>query len=227
VAQGRQDGGQIQWDTGAVRFVLHSILHAWVSNRYWMAWNLILAVVPAVLAHRLFRPGRRPGVGWWAGLGVFGLFLPNAPYVISDLIHLPGQVATAPTRSAVLLGFLPSYTLYILVGVTSYAYCLHCLRRWLGARSFDPGWVGLEIGIHLTAAVGVLIGRVARLNSWDAVVRPKTTLWTSLTTVSRPASVVYVMVFAGLLFVGCRVLSAIGWTARALAAGWYRPGHLA
>jgi uncharacterized membrane protein len=192
-----------------------------------MVWNLVLAAVPALLAHRLFRPGRRPTAGWWVGLAAFALFLPNAPYVVSDLIHLPGNVATAPTRSAVLFGFLPSYGVYILVGVLSYAYCLHRLRRWLGARSFDPAWVCLEIAVDLAASVGVLIGRVGRLNSWDAVVHPKATVWTSLIAVSRPTALLAIVVFAGLLFVGCRALSVAGWAGRALADGWNRPGRLA
>ena len=207
-----------------MRFVAHSILAAWVSNRHWMAWNLMLAAVPALLAHVLFRPGRRPTKGWWFGLVLFALFLPNAPYVISDLIHLPGNLATAPTRSSVLLGFLPSYATYILVGVLSYAYCLHRLRRWLVARPLDPGWVALEIVIDLAASVGVLIGRVGRLNSWDAFVHPRATIWTSLTAVSRPTALMAIVVFAGLLFVGCRALSGIAWMGRAAAEAWARPG---
>jgi uncharacterized membrane protein len=197
-----------------VRFVLHSVLVAWVSNRHWMVWNLFLAAVPALFAHRLFRAGRRPTPLWWLGLVVFALFLPNAPYVISDLVHLPGNLSRAPTRSAVVFGFLPSYAAYMFVGVVSYAYCLHRIRRWLGARSLDPAWVALEMGIHLTAGVGVFLGRVARLNSWDALVHPRNTVWTSLSMLSRPGSVLGIVVFAGLLFVVCRLLSGLAWAGR-------------
>jgi uncharacterized membrane protein len=187
--------------------VAETVVHAWVANRHWMAWNLVLAFIPALMALRLFRDGRRPTPAWWVGVGLFALFLPNAPYVVSDLIHLPDNVASAPTRSSVLLGFLPSYALFITAGVLAYAFCLHRLRVWLGARSADPGWVAMEIAIHVVSAVGVLIGRVARLNSWDAVVRPRTTVWTSLSTLSRPTALLAVATFAALLFVGCRVLS--------------------
>jgi uncharacterized membrane protein len=181
-----------------------------------MAWNLVLAAVPALLAIPLFRRGRRPSPWWWAGIVVFALFLPNAPYVVSDLIHLPGNVARAPSRSSVLFGFLPSYAAFVTAGVLAYAFCLHRLRTWLGARSFDPGWVAMEIAIHLVSAVGVLIGRVARLNSWDAVVRPRTTVWTSLSTLSRPSSLVVVVAFAVVLFVGCRLLSLLLHLARSV-----------
>jgi uncharacterized membrane protein len=205
-----------------VRQILHTILHAWIANRHWMAWNLILAVIPAVLAIRLFRPGRRPSPGWWVGVVVFALFLPNAPYVVSDLVHLPDNVATAPSRSSVLLGFLPSYAVFVALGLLCYAFCLHRLRRWLGARSFDPAWVAIEIVIHGISAVGVLIGRVARLNSWDAVVRPRTTVWTSLATLSQPRSLLVVVVFASVLFVACRLLSLCLTVLSPLGGPWAR-----
>ncbi len=53
----------------------------------WMVWNTILAVVPLVLALALFRSGCRRSVGWWCGVVAFVAFLPNAPYVLSDVIH--------------------------------------------------------------------------------------------------------------------------------------------
>jgi uncharacterized membrane protein len=205
-----------------VRQILHTILHAWVANRHWMAWNLVLAVIPALLALRLFRPGRRPSRGWWVGVAAFALFLPNAPYVVSDLVHLPDNVATAPSRSSVLLGFLPSYAVFIAVGLLCYAFCLHRLRRWLGARSLDPAWVAIEIVIHGVSAVGVLIGRVARLNSWDAVVHPRNTLWTSLATLSHPRSLLVVVLFAFVLFVACRVLSLVLAVASHAGPAWAR-----
>jgi uncharacterized membrane protein len=190
-----------------VRYLAETVVHAWASNRHWMAWNLFLAVVPVLFAVRLFRVGRRPTPLWCVGLVLFALFLPNAPYVISDLIHLPGDVGSASTRSSVLFGFLPSYGLFVAAGVLAYAYCLRRVRIWLGARSLDPGWVAMEMAIHLVVAVGVLIGRVARLNSWDAVVRPRTTVWTSLSTVSRPSALLVIVAFAVTLFVACRALS--------------------
>src|SRR5262245_2969471 len=62
-------------------------------NAWWMGWNTLLAWVPVVLAWGLFRGGADRSVSrsplWWAGLVLFVLFLPNAPYVVTDLFHLP------------------------------------------------------------------------------------------------------------------------------------------
>ena len=199
--------------------MLHTVAHAWLANRHWMAWNLVLAVVPAVLAVVLFRPGRRRTAPWWIGAVAFGLFLPNAPYVVTDLIHLPENVAQAPSRSSVLFGFLPAYGVFIGAGLLAYAYCLHRLRIWLGARPLDPGWVAAEIVVHAVSAAGVLVGRLSRLNSWDAVVRPHHTAWTSLSTLSQPRSLVIAVAFASVLFVACRLMSV----GAAIVSRWVPP----
>src|SRR5262245_33382879 len=58
----------------------------------WLGWNLILAWVPLLIALVIARrhaPGTRPS---WLLSGVLGAvwlaFLPNAPYLVTDLIHL-------------------------------------------------------------------------------------------------------------------------------------------
>ena len=47
-----------------------------------------LAAVPAILAVPLFWGTHRRTPFWWLGVVVFALFLPNAPYVVTDIIHL-------------------------------------------------------------------------------------------------------------------------------------------
>nr|MDT0667417.1 DUF1361 domain-containing protein [Micromonospora sp. DSM 115978] len=57
------------------------------SNGRWMTWNTLLAWVPVLLAGVLFRGVADRHVSrspvWWAGLVLFALFLPNAPYVVT------------------------------------------------------------------------------------------------------------------------------------------------
>ncbi len=53
-----------------------------------MVWNLYLAAIPAVVALLLFRRPASRSVAWFAGFGVWLLFLPNAPYVLTDVVHL-------------------------------------------------------------------------------------------------------------------------------------------
>lgn len=159
-----------------MRSVLELMWAAVRANGFWMAWNLTLAIVPLLLAAVLFRPGRRPtpGLGrvaWWVGLVAFVVLLPNAPYVLTDVVHFVPDVQGAD-RLSVALAFIAQYGLFFLVGVESYVASVVLLTRWLEGRGLSRVMVPAEVGIHALCAAGVYLGRVGRLNSWDIVVRP-------------------------------------------------------
>ncbi len=149
----------------------------------WMRLNLILALLPVVGAVILYFGWRRLSILRWPLLMATGLLLPNAPYVVTDLIHLPGAIRYAPSAVYVWAGVLPLFSCLITTGVLSYAFTLHLMRKALRAR----GWsrrrrVVVEAVVGSLCALGVALGRISRLNSWD-VVHPSR-LWSGLTTVS-------------------------------------------
>lgn len=138
----------------------------------WMGVNLILAVLPGIGAVILHRWRGRRRWGWWLGAAVVAALLPNAPYVLTDIIHLGPDFQAAPSRAAAVYGVVPLFALLVLAGVLSYSLVLHLLRRELRWR----GWsrrrlVASEAVADTACAVGVLLGRIPRLNSWD-LVRP-------------------------------------------------------
>lgn len=142
----------------------------------WMTWNLLLALVPLALAPLLFRRrGRRTGA-WWAGVALFGLFLPNAPYVLTDLVHLRTSVLRAGDDVAVLTAVLPVYAAFIGIGLVAYALSLAELGRYLDREGLSHRRPAVEVGVHALCAVGVVLGRFARLNSWEPVTEPHGTL---------------------------------------------------
>jgi uncharacterized membrane protein len=138
------------------------------GNSRWMAWNLVLALVPLVLAVRLFRPGVVRSRLWWVSVGAFVLFLPNAPYVLTDVVHLYGDVRAVESDAVLSLAVLPQYALFMVVGAVSYAASLIVLSSYVGPRF--ARW--LRLGAHAASALGIYLGRVVRLNSWDALLRP-------------------------------------------------------
>src|SRR4029078_8736761 len=96
------------------------------TNTVWMTVNLLLAALPFILALVLFVPGRPRTVAWWLGLGTFVVFLPNAPYVLTDVIHLSGQIRrTGSTLHAGLL--VVEYATFMAVGLALYGGCLFLL----------------------------------------------------------------------------------------------------
>jgi uncharacterized membrane protein len=143
-----------------------------LSNLWWMGWNLTLAMLPASLALMLFRRSARPSAGWWLGFAAFVAFLPNAAYVLTDVIHLPPDLAAAQTTRVELV-LIAQFGLLFLGGFGAYALSVLRLERWLSDRGWSPVRVGLvDVSIHVLAAVGVLLGRVFRFNSWHLVNRP-------------------------------------------------------
>lgn len=139
------------------------------ENAPWMGWNLVLALVPLALALVLFRGRRERTALWWAGVVAFVLFLPNAPYVMTDVIHLYSDVRTVESDAVLSLAVVPQYALFILVGVGSYIASVALAERCIGHRLVRPA-------AHAVSAIGIYLGRSVRLNSWDMVVRPDAVL---------------------------------------------------
>ena len=52
-----------------------------------MSWNLYLAFVPLALGVILFRSRQPTSWLWWLMLLIFFVFLPNAPYLLTEILH--------------------------------------------------------------------------------------------------------------------------------------------
>jgi uncharacterized membrane protein len=192
---------------------------AW-GNRWWMTWNTLLAMLPALLAIPLFRHEGHRGLPWGGGVVTFVLLLPNAPYVLTDLVHLRGDVAQAGTDAAVYAGVLPLYGAFIAFGFGCYAVSLREIGAWL-TRTGRGGLTGpVEIGLHALCALGVLLGRVARLNSWDTVTEPQSTVGRALDTLTWRASPVVLVVLFVVIWLGHAITRVLATS----AATWVH-GH--
>jgi uncharacterized membrane protein len=163
------------------------------ANAFWMSWNLFLAFIPAVLAPLLFRHRGERTPLWWTGLALFVLFLPNAPYVITDLVHLNNSMDAAGDDMTRLTGVLPVYAAFIALGVLAYTFSLMEVGRYLDRVGLAARRLPAELGIHFVAAIGVVLGRFARLNSWEPVTEPHTTLERIVLTLSARWALVMVV----------------------------------
>jgi len=144
-----------------------------VGNAEWMAWNLFLALIPLGLARYLF--GHRPRPRWLliTGGAVFVAFLPNAPYVLTDALHLPRELAATHGNHWLAAALLGQYLCLFAVGFVAYVLSLVRLERWLADHGVSRGAVlGVDIALHALCAVGIVLGRVFRFNSWDLVTNP-------------------------------------------------------
>lgn len=139
-----------------------------------MSWNLFLAVVPLVLSFWLFRRmSLQRTAWWWLGVAAFVLFLPNAPYVLTDIIHFIHAVRfSGHSAWLITLVLLPQFFLFISAGFLAYVFCLLNVGTYLQRLHLNRWILTTELTLHALSAVGIFLGRFLRLNSWDAIARP-------------------------------------------------------
>ena len=154
------------------------------AHYYFLLWNIFLALVPLFIGGYLRRreeksPLRRekllPLLGLWL------LFLPNAPYIVTDFIH----VGSSPEMIAFDT---------VMIGICALTGLVACYRTIFDIEAITTPRLGSR-GAALFSAFalalsgyGVYIGRVLRLNSWDAIIHPFDTIALLLTDLLMPIS---------------------------------------
>jgi uncharacterized membrane protein len=138
----------------------------------WILWNLFLAFIPLVLSFWLYRRNvSARSILWWVGFAVFIAFLPNAPYVLTDIIHLIRGTSRASTW-AVALVFIPIHVFAILLGFEAYVVSLINQSYYLKRQGAGKFILLSELLTHALCAIGIFLGRFRRYNSWDLVTDP-------------------------------------------------------
>jgi len=141
-------------------------------NLGWMIWNSFLAWIPLGLSVWLFRGKPNRSLIWWLGLLVFYGFLPNAPYLLTDVIHLIDDIRSVQSVWLITLVLIPVYSIVILSGFSAYTLSLINLGYYL-QRNGKSEWVAwVELLTHALCAIGVYLGRFLRFNTWDFITDP-------------------------------------------------------
>jgi uncharacterized membrane protein len=143
-----------------------------------LAWNLLLAWIPYVLSKRLMQITHKTK-GWFLLLLVV-LFLPNAPYIITDLVHLKKRPD------------IPFYFDMILVTACSLCGLFmgllaidRCCTWWRYRMPQASLWV-FKSALFLLCGFGIYLGRYERFNSWDLLTQPHNLLAAVLGPLVRP-----------------------------------------
>jgi len=146
---------------------------AWNRHSGWMVWNLFLAFIPLVLSFWLFRRNTRSrSIIWWVGLIVFILFLPNAPYLLTDIKHLIGAIRGNYSIWVITLVLIPQHLSVIFLGFQAYVLSVINLGYYLQQQGAGKFVLWAELMTHALCAIGVYLGRFQRFNSWDLVTQP-------------------------------------------------------
>lgn len=163
-----------------VALLLFRVVATESRGHIYLAWNLLLALIPLLCSSTLPQRASVPPNGdastrrlKWPQLSMLFLwllFLPNAPYILTDLIHLESS-----------RGMPQWYDLALILSCAGAGlfFCYLSLldvQRFI-ARNFGAkfGWL-VAAGSLLLCGFGIYLGRFLRWNSWDLLTRPSALL---------------------------------------------------
>jgi uncharacterized membrane protein len=148
--------------------VVVRVIGTGTGPQVWLVWNLVLAWIPFLLALVVYDGHRRRSArAVLAPLSLLWLvFFPNAPYILTDFVHLDGHLAAPLWFDGLMIASF-AFT-GLLLGYASLYLMQSVIRARFGALA---GWAA-AIGALALSSVGIYLGRFVRVNSWDVVTNP-------------------------------------------------------
>lgn len=144
------------------------VVHSGSLSFVFLVWNLFLASIPALAALAFVRAAEKRSsalvqAAWFA---LWLMFLPNAPYIVTDFVHLRPRPLVPLWYDVAILASCAGTGL--LLGYSSLTDV-----QGVMARKFSQltGWI-LAAGALVLSGFGIYLGRFLRWNSWDALSSP-------------------------------------------------------
>lgn len=142
------------------------ILHSGSLHYLFLAWNLFLAFIPFWISSFLLKTKTTK---WYflipAGF-LWLLFLPNAPYIITDFFHLEQKTGVPIWFDLILIqSFAWSGLLFWVLSMFHFKFLLE--------NKINPNLLKTSMLLLIfLSALGVYMGRYGRWNSWDFFTKP-------------------------------------------------------
>lgn len=185
----------------------------------WMLFNLFLAFIPLLLSLVIFNKGL------WEGnlfvkpfliviTGIFFLFLPNAPYVLTDIIHLVRQIKEYRyfkiSDTYIITILIPQFIVFIFIGFSCYVISVQKFLRFLkecGAKRQNI--MGVKVFLPFFMSIGVFLGRVHRYSSWDIITHISSIFKILVMEMSNLSFYIYIAYFYIIIVVGFESFSLL------------------
>lgn len=131
-----------------------------------LLFNLFLGFLPLLFSYILYLVKSKLSTALLiAGSFVWLLFYPNAPYMLTDFIHVNSQSTTVIYDSLIIFS----------ISILSLFYGFYSLKiihlLWISLYNRKVANVVVVFSI-LMSSFGIYLGRILRLNSWDLFTKP-------------------------------------------------------
>ena len=186
----------------AVVLILLRVCITSTSFYTFLLWNLFLAVLPYTLGQIIKRNGLAHGRLRF-GMPLFIiwlLLLPNAPYLMTDLVHLHSPHSNWK--------WFDLFTVFVfgLAGLFFGALSILDMQGILWLRFGGKVARALTFTICLLTGYGMYLGRFLRFNSWDVLLKPKQVAIHALSALGHPKVWMLSLAFGTFLWLVVRAL---------------------
>lgn len=188
------------------------------DNFKWMLWNILLASISMFISFFIFRKKI------WEKRGIilkgvlillfllYYFFLPNAPYVLTDIIHLVRQIKDyryfGLSDSSIIVYLIPQYLLFIFIGFSMYVIAFQKLVHFMYDFKVKPLFIWLlKIVNPFLMAIGIFLGRYYRFNSWDIISRYDAIIVSTMKGFTNIFFFMFIVIITVVIFVGFEILS--------------------
>lgn len=144
----------------------------WSDSNFllYLIWNIFLAFLPFLLSASLLWYKNQPKtypIVFIFGLAIWLILFPNAPYLVTDIIHLGANPSIPFWYDAILL--FTSAWIGVYLGIYSLFHIEQIFLSWCSKKKTDL----IILIIILFSSLGIYLGRFLRWNSWDVFIQPK------------------------------------------------------
>jgi uncharacterized membrane protein len=161
-------------------FLTTRILYSGQFGFVFLIWNLWLSYLPYWFINRCIRSTQPWKQLLFVSLSI--LFLPNAPYIVTDLFHL-GKTTAMPLWFDLLL-----IVTFALAGLYYFVKSLKRILMFLQTFPFVHKHIYvIKVALLIACGYGIYLGRFLRFNSWDAVTHPFYLIKTIFTSLFHPS----------------------------------------
>ena len=151
---------------------LRALLSLSNTGKIYLLGALALTLLLMVLDFWAKRRHQSRTLLWWLGFLAFVAFLPNAPYVLTDIIHLIEDIRKGYSVWVITLALIPQYLLFMVLGFQAYVLSLMHLGDYMKRQGWSKSIFCTEAIFHALSAIGIHLGRFQRFNSWDIITKP-------------------------------------------------------